>query len=151
MLASFFVFPRKDSDLCVYHWCVWPNGSHCHCSQGITLPTQLCLLEFFWANLLYSLFHIIFHIVYIRCPSSFCLSWLFYRWFLWFLLFCATINKRDSVSLYISMSMMLTSHLPPSFLLSLLTSSIRVKTLSLLLTSLVFCSVQPFTRPLPET
>ena len=49
-------FSRTDTGLCLYHLFVWPNFNFSHNSQRITLPTQSCLvLYFFCVNLLQSL------------------------------------------------------------------------------------------------
>ena len=57
-------FSRTDAGLCIYHLFVWSNSNFLHISQCITLPTQSCLvLYFFCANWLHSL------IMPPRCPS----------------------------------------------------------------------------------
>ena len=57
-------FPRRDSELCIYHLFVWSSLNFLPSSQWITLPTQSCLVLYsFCANLLHSL---------IMC-GSFCL------------------------------------------------------------------------------
>ena len=49
-------FSRTDSGLCIYHLFIWSNFNFLHSSQWIILPTQLCLvLYYFCANLLHSL------------------------------------------------------------------------------------------------
>ena len=47
---------RTGAWLCIYYLLVWSNLNFLHISQWITVPTQSCLvLYFFWANLLHSL------------------------------------------------------------------------------------------------
>ena len=49
-------FCRTVAGLCIYHLFVWSNLNFLHISQWITLPTQSCLvLYYFCANLLHSL------------------------------------------------------------------------------------------------
>ena len=46
-------FSRTDAWLCIYHLFVWSNLNFLLISQWITLPTQSCLVfYYFWANLL---------------------------------------------------------------------------------------------------
>ena len=50
------LFSRTGSGLCIYHLFVWSYLNFLHISQWITLPTQSCLvLYFFCANLLHLL------------------------------------------------------------------------------------------------
>ena len=49
-------FSRTDSGLCIYHLSPWSNFSFLQKSLLIPLPTQSCLvLYYFWANFLHSL------------------------------------------------------------------------------------------------
>ena len=49
-------FSRTCAGLCLYHLLEWSNLNFLHISQWITLPTQSCLvLYFFCTNFLYSL------------------------------------------------------------------------------------------------
>ena len=49
-------FSRTGAGLCIYHLLIWSNLNFLHISQGITLPTQSCLVWYsFWANLLHLL------------------------------------------------------------------------------------------------
>ena len=50
------LFSRTGAGLCIYHLFVWSNLNFLHIAQGITLPTQSCLVLYsFSANLLHSL------------------------------------------------------------------------------------------------
>ena len=96
------LFSRTGAGLCIY-LLVWSNSNFLHISQWITLPTQSCLvLYFFCANLLHSL--ITWLIVSSLLPHSlhllFCcdLSILVLIWVVLMALFCAAV-RRDSVSL----------------------------------------------------
>ena len=96
-------FSRTGAGLCIYHLLVWSNLNFLHISQWITLPTQSCLvLYYFCANLLHSL--ILRLMVSSLSPHS--LHLLFYWvlsilaliWLVLMALFCTAI-RRDSVSL----------------------------------------------------
>ena len=95
-------FSRTDAGLSIYHLLVWSNLNFLHIPLLITLPTQSCLvLYFFCANLLHSLMWLIVSSI---SPHNqhllFCcvLSILALIWLVLMALFCAAI-KRDSVSL----------------------------------------------------
>ena len=96
-------FSRISAGLSIYHLFVWSNLNFLHISQWITLPTQSCLvLYYFCANLLLSLIiwlmvssltpHCL-HLLFCCVLSILALIWLVLR-----ALFCAAI-RRDSVSL----------------------------------------------------
>ena len=94
-------FSRIDSRFYIDHLFVWSNLDFLHNSQWITLPTQLCLVSYFYDYLLQS--HIMWLIVSFLLPHNlhlqFC-SVLFILALIWFVLktlFCVVI-KRDSVS-----------------------------------------------------
>ena len=94
---------RTDAGLCIYHLFVWSNLNFMHISQWITLPTQSCLvLYYFCANLLHSL--IMWLMVSSLSPHRqhllFCcvLSILALIWLVLTVLVCAAI-RRDSVSI----------------------------------------------------
>ena len=93
---------RIAAGLCMYHLFVWTNVNFLHISQGITLPTQSCLVLYsFCANFLFSL--IMWLMVSSLSPHNlyllFCsvLSILALIWLVLMALFCAAI--RDSLSL----------------------------------------------------
>ena len=53
--SSCVLFSRTGAGLCIFHLFVWSNLNFLYISQWITLPTQSCLvLYFFCTNLLYS-------------------------------------------------------------------------------------------------
>ena len=96
-------FSRTGAGLCIYHLFIWSNLNFLHISQSITLPTQSCLvLYFFCANLQHSL--IMWLMVSSLSPHSLhllfsCfLSILVLIWLVLMVLFYDTI-RRDSVSL----------------------------------------------------
>ena len=96
-------FSRTGAGLYIYHLFVWSNLNFLHISQWITLPTQSCLvLYYFCTNLLHLL--IIWLMVSSLSPHSlnllFCwvLSILALIWLVLTALSCAAI-RRDSVSL----------------------------------------------------
>ena len=80
-------FSRTGAGLCIGHLFVWSNLNFLHISQGITLPTQSCLVLYsFCANLRHSL------IVWLMVSSAyicyFVASYLFSLWYDWFLRRC---------------------------------------------------------------
>ena len=96
-------FSRTDSGLRIYYLFVWSNLNFFLISQWITLPTQSCLvLYYFCANLLHSL--IMWLMLSSLSPHSLhlliccVLSILVLIWLVLMVLFCAAI-RRDSVSL----------------------------------------------------
>ena len=96
-------FSRTGAGLCIYHLFVRSNLNFLHISQGITLPTQSCLVLYsFCANLHHSL--IMWLMVSSLSPHSlhllFCcvLSILALIWLVLTALFCAAV-RIDSVSL----------------------------------------------------
>ena len=51
-----FSFFRMDSGLCIYYLALWSKFNFLHSFQGITFPTQLCLVLYsFCTSLLHSL------------------------------------------------------------------------------------------------
>ena len=93
---------RSEAGLCIYHLFVISNLIFLHISSWITLPTQSCLvLYFFRANLLHSLIMwlIVSSLLQRNLHFLFCcvLSILAMIWLVLVALFCTAI-KRDSVS-----------------------------------------------------
>ena len=91
-------FSRIAAGLCIYHLVVWSNLNFLYISQWITLPTQSCLvLYYFCANLLHSL--IMWLMVSSLSPHNlhllFCcvLSILAFIWLVLMALFCAAIRR----------------------------------------------------------
>ena len=87
-------FSWKDSGLCIYHLFVRSNFNFFHHSQRITLPSQSCLVLYFYcANLLHLL--IMWLIVSSLSPHNLHLllvaSYLFLLWYDWSLWRCLTL------------------------------------------------------------
>ena len=83
--SLYISFSRTDSGLCIYHLFVCSNFNFLHNSQWINLPTEM--FYSFCASSLHLLimwsFCVYHHIIYICCFVAFCLSLLWYDWFLW--------------------------------------------------------------------
>ena len=96
-------FPRTDTGLFIYHLFIWSNFNSSYNSRWITLPTQSCLvLYYYWATLLHFAYYVIDHFLSITTlpiSCNFLASFLFSLWYGWLLwCFCAAI-KTDLVSL----------------------------------------------------